>query len=1566
MLFSQREILNVKEKVEKRAEKRPVSLAKKVLVIGGLLFVLGLAGLFGLYRFYRYYQSPARFVEQARELAARGEYEAASDQYRRALRQTRSPSARVEILEAMVDNMSRGEPDVPDRMHETSRTILGLYGEIVRLSEDRDQPVRRSLEASFRIAENLNSPGFWRELEQVAQLVLRLDGGNRQARKYLNISRLFTRQPEQRTERFFNELLDEFIALSEDDDDPDLVYYRALAMTVQAGTMDQEYMVGRRRGLLDRAVALLEEYVAEHPEDARMRVRSLRIAMQRLLNTRDQGYVAHFVELIEEPWRDLGEEPERATLAAYELAQIYFMVSQFAGGRVVGVGEPDFVFTVDGDEMQRRAVSLLQSIAGDDLVGLRALHLLARIERGAGDRESALAAVDRMLAEDVKFMPGPEVVVAWSYQLQARFMRIDMWLEDYEESGDGSIMERVEHEISGMQERIGEENPYVQLMLGRVAYLRGEYRRAVGLFESAESTLGATPQSLLFSGLSLFRLGETGAALRRLGEYVRTPGQDARQRRQALEALAESAVRLRHTDQAVEIRRRLVAEYPDWPQARLGLVQTLILRGRLGGGIERETVAEIDGLLEPLVAVGDATAVEQAVHWYLQTERVERAEELLVAFQAENPEIGWANSLLYSVWQGQGREDEARRLAEQVVEMAPAGTTRDYLRKALADEDGWGDYRVGLLNLALQDDEVRRQTEVYQLLRQLQRTEEARQVLRDLERSHGGDPRVMELRFVAALAEQEWAKAEAIVGQAMAEPETEVFGEQWKARLEIVRGNPLAAVSRLERLVDRGESSSSVLTLLGVAHEQRGDLGQAQERLEEALALRPDSLETVRQLISVTAARGFNHQAMNYMRHALRLAPQDEQMVRNFLNHIQEFESSEQALRLRLQLAQMNPGDRENRLQIANLYLRNRRFEEASELLRELRAEAPEDFVAVLLTARMMAMTERVEQGRELLRAFLEMRGDAAGAMAWTQYAEFLEQTGAESSEVVEALEQGRALEEERNPIASRYLASLRARVGDTDDSLRRFAQLHRQTGDNAYLLQMAELNHEAGDYQRARQHLDAYLERERMTARVGLLQARIQIAENQPAAALSTLDRVINLAPGLAEGYLFRAQLLWENESLRRSGYSVRQDLQKALEADRNLAQARYLLALWLAENQRREEAIEHLRQLLVRHPANSQYRDRLARLYMAEGAYSRLRSMIDEWAGLASEADSREALLALWWRARLDRAMGNRERALEHFAVLYEKAPGDVGVVNDYLGLLLEMQSYDRVIAMVKGLPDELRDRPGMQLVAAQAMAATGEEEGALVALVDAFSKGRADVGFQNRVLEVAQRHLSEDGWRDLLPMLTPYDSGRLTDLFRAAIDYERGEWARAAERLQGLRTSLDRESPAYVRALMLLAASLSKQGRHAEAESVLNEAVAVVPDNPVILNNLAYEVATIGDRPFRAVELAERALANVAADNVEIRAHILDTLGYAQHLAGLLAYAETSLQRSLRERELPSAYLNLGRVYLGQQRPREALRVLRQALEKAPEAEVKLREDAARLIAQAEAELAQTEAN
>lgn len=106
-------------------------------------------------------------------------------------------------------------------------------------------------------------------------------------------------------------------------------------------------------------------------------------------------------------------------------------------------------------------------------------------------------------------------------------------------------------------------------------------------------------------------------------------------------------------------------------------------------------------------------------------------------------------------------------------------------------------------------------------------------------------------------------------------------------------------------------------------------------------------------------------------------------------------------------------------------------------------------------------------------------------------------------------------------------------------------------------------------------------------------------------------------------------------------------------------------------------------------------------------------------------------------------------------------------------------------------------------------------------------------------------------------------------------------------------GLYRQLHQARPDYLRAWLHAGALLSERNDFAAARAAYEKALALQPDDPVVLNNLAYTLARSGHQLEKAMEYAQQAL-RMMPGSLEIQ----DTLLYTQLRLGLPQQARATL--------------------------------------------------------------------
>ena len=237
-------------------------------------------------------------------------------------------------------------------------------------------------------------------------------------------------------------------------------------------------------------------------------------------------------------------------------------------------------------------------------------------------------------------------------------------------------------------------------------------------------------------------------------------------------------------------------------------------------------------------------------------------------------------------------------------------------------------------------------------------------------------------------------------------------------------------------------------------------------------------------------------------------------------------------------------------------------------------------------------------------------------------------------------------------------------------------------------------------------------------------------------------------------------------------------------------------------------------------------------------------------------------EQLIAL--ALEMQRARGGRGAPIHVVRVAHYAAPGNSSAAVLLGELLASQERFDEALAVLRSVPASDPLKPE---------AIDGEAR----ALVDAK---RFDAALA--LAHAATRRAGS----------TADDFARLGDVY--------GEMDRHIEAAQAYGEALERltdRNPDRVWPLLLLQASeLESAGRWPEARAALDSAIALAPDEPLILNFLGYAKLEHGEE-LDAAEALIRKASELAPDN----ASITDSLGWALYKRGRIDEAIEVLQKA-----------------------------------------------------------------
>lgn len=1533
-----------------------------LLSLGALFLVFMLIGGVALWRFYQYYRSSERFIQLAETLRDEGEYRGALDQYGRALRYADSNSERVDILSSMIEAIKDRPSRVPREAQQAYYEVDSLRMQIIRLQPEKTEISDAMLKEHFELCQRLNAPWAWNQLEEIADTVLGFKEDHRLAHEYKTIAQLFTVSKSSRTKKFFREKYEELQEmLEEKPEDENLIYYTAIAQLKRAALFDQSYEQNRKNELIQEARKLISDYLAENSPSRHFKFYHIRFLLQEAMTTQDLD----LVQKIYDKLRNLSEEikgSDDKSLGS-DVADLFVTLSRMQ--RTIKNRDDGSLIDATEDDIRQLALDLAENVSQAEPGNLEAKLTMARIYEEKNQQDKAVKLLENLLDPDYESPISTKALFDAHARFKARYELSDIYLTRCEmteiDKQREELLAKVQNQLEMFKQGVGEDHPYVVSIEGRIAYLNNNYQEAVQKFQEAEKKLGGQlPESLLYYGITLAELGESGIAARQLVEYLSRQNISPENRSKALNYLSECAIQLQQLNQAVEISRRILQQYPDDVDVKLTLGRALLLQIMQGRAREnKEIISEAEEILRPLAAEGNKEAVEQLAQVHLFAGELEDAEELLTRHYEQNPRDAQILRLLYTVLARQRKHDKAEDKLRRALNEQPENEASEKLLAGLDGDREWEDYILELLPLALEEDTVERRLGLLELYRRAGRAEVAENMVNKLADKNPDNPRVLEEQFEQKLNEQNWEAAEKVRQRFAKAVDNELEHTLWEARLHIARGNYNEAIDLLEKELSDDTPLSEAWTILGNAYRGLGDYPKAQANLEKALERNPADNQALRYLIAVCDARGFKRQALSYMRRALHFAPNDQQLVRLFLNYLEDYESPSKALNLRLQIASRQPGNRENRRAIARLYMRTEDLESAKNVLDGLYDENPDDIQTIILMARYHALKGELDKGKATIKTYLESQ-DEKKASDLLQYARFLIQYGDDRAVVEEIVDEALQLESEENREASQFYASWLMGRQEYEEAREIYQSLHEDLGADRFLLSMAEADLEMGNVDKAKAVIRNYLQNNQMSASAANLKTRTHISLEEFSQARRTIDRAIELAPENVQSRMLRAELGARSPS-HVSDDRVRKDLEKALEVDPENRSARRMLVSWLMKTEEEDQAITHLEELVEENPEDTEIRSLLANLYFQQDEHGKLASLLKEWQELTDDGGNTQLMQ---WESRLAEAQGDWDKAVDKMQRLYSNDPS-ADNLSRYLHMLIAADKPGKAVSVFKQSEnDELKEKSSVLLQYGRALFRKGEVQEARKQFVEAIrSTDDAARRKHDLLINIRSSLDGEDVWQEFLTEDLKETDDPVISYLLAENGLRKGNTEEALDRLNSLQEALDKDDFLYSRVLIALSDTYLQMEDNEKAADLLEEVIKIEPNNPRVLNNLAYQMALLDREPYEAVELAEKALQKTSEDG-EQRANILDTLGFAQFKAGLYAHAQTSYTRSIRNHPSATTYMHLGELYLDQDKPVAAKRMLDLAQDVKGEQELsdKLAADISDLMQKAEERIQQ----
>lgn len=419
---------------------------------------------------------------------------------------------------------------------------------------------------------------------------------------------------------------------------------------------------------------------------------------------------------------------------------------------------------------------------------------------------------------------------------------------------------------------------------------------------------------------------------------------------------------------------------------------------------------------------------------------------------------------------------------------------------------------------------------------------------------------------------------------------------------------------------------------------------------------------------------------------------------------------------------------------------------------------------------------------------------------------------------------------------------------------------------------------------------LDSFTRENPEDAAAILFKAWLAMRKGQLPQALELIDRNLKVAPENAAGWRLRGQV---NKSLGNFNQAV-EDLQKAKNINPDLKN-RVLLASAYRRVGQLPAAIGELVDVLKSQQSPKSARIMLEELYLQAGRKSELPKFYTKT--LEKYPDS------AFWRFRagkyaLDEARyAQAEKLLKESWDMSEKEKKDSVILDMYLESLFKSRKYKKLVNYsAQYLDTEFASVVYAQ--AAQAFYKSGSRAKAVAYYHTSLEKSESDdrlaMGILDNMLNIAGQQEVANWCNEKLKEDPDLRTANLM-MFRLA--QRAGKFDKAIGHIDNFLVSITPQSPVWVEymtkksnILAIAYVATSQKKYLLSAIKVFERILEKKPDDPAVLNDLAYLLADNNEQIDKAVEYAKRASQSLPNDG-----NVLDTYAYALYRQGQFEKAE-----------------------------------------------------------------------
>ncbi len=794
--------------------------------------------------------------------------------------------------------------------------------------------------------------------------------------------------------------------------------------------------------------------------------------------------------------------------------------------------------------------------------------------------------------------------------------------------------------------------------------------------------------------------------------------------------------------------------------------------------------------------------------------------------------------------------------------------------------------------------EVDKQLQKGRILANAGRLEESAAAFAAAAKAAPEDPRVIDQQFLMALRQKNYDLASKIVENAKAKNLDRANGRLYEARLLATQGRNAEAALALEAAEKAGAADSGSLRLLGRTYTILGRFGDADRAFREALAQRPDDVATMVDQVSAMVQAGQGSEALERARQYVKVARRNRAFEEQLLGLEAKYGERDLTIKRREAMMTREPSNMVNKLELARLYAEGRRWNDAEALASQIKP-GDLDLDVASLRARIKADQGDIAAAQGVMDDYIKsLDPKAITIQPFMLFGQVLADRRL-YTESVAMFERGRPYQTPTVMEIERSVGDMLSNIGRADLAIPYYERILEAKADGPnqeVRLRLVEMLANLQKWDDAAKYIEGVVVGGRGDPIIPLLRADVAAGKGDDRRARELYDRAITEFAQDPSVYFRRAQYFLRKNPPQTN--EALQDLDASIKVRPGFWQARRTRALVYITLGRRDEAIADLREAVRSNPALDDMRLSLMRELIGLERSSQAAEMADEAMKIRpNDANLAVALSGVFVAAQ------DWPRSQQYAAIAWKlNKSTDIG--QAYLDALLNAEPKNTTeaekVLREPALSESIAGSSGLLVARAKVLAFKGRAGDAVKDLAASMS-----------VVPLKPPTAVQSWWQDVRRVLVKEDEA-IRFLEKTEIPPRFRDWAAF------LRASMYADNPksrlgsaaafeeitknAKDEGILLFAyrawgTVLYQENKHEEAAAIWKSALGKTPDDPELLNNLAYVMARQLGNPKEALEIAQRAAA--AAPN---SSDALDTLGYCLMANGQLEQADSTYKNAL----------------------------------------------------------------